>query len=234
MALRDLDRQLIAKSLKLFAAQTEHQTAHFSRIIPWLSVARACTLVPRASLQALQKIRALVQSNDFDATKAAQCFNILRAELLPKENNLFAKVVRCAQPATTGPACTNEAKETGCDSCAGRQYFAKTDGETVWMADECFGSRNRLGGAEMLAVGHVVVASLTEFIICHEFAHMMQAHGNYFDTAMKLYAEARVLIPPELVKSGRVLVNDDDALDFAANSFAYESTRSDREARKAC
>lgn len=236
MALREIDKQLIAESLASFSSQQKYKQVPFSRIIPWLSVIRGCVLVPRASEQTTATIKTLISSPTFDANDAATCFNLLRVDLLPENSNVTISVIRCAaRDNKSGVVCDKQAMEPGCDECAGKQYFAKTDNNTVWMADELFRAPYVNGGAEFLTVGDVTVHSLTEFVIYHEFSHLLQEKkSESFSSVTALYTEAKTLVPQEIWNEGRVLFPDNDALEFASNSFAYENARSDRKQRAVC
>jgi len=235
MSLRDIDRKLVEYSISVVLEHAEIKEAPFSRVVPWLAIARACKLIPRISDQAQQQFRVIFQSNDFNVEKAAVCMNILRADMLPQFTDLVVKVVSCPLiESSEQNTCLKEAGSPGCDACAGKKYYAKTDGETIWIAAALFQPQYRYGGAEFLAMGDIKIPSLTEFVMIHEFAHIMQGVGRYFDPAVALYNEAKAMIPAELITQKRIVANDTDALEFAASSFAYESTRSDRGARANC
>jgi len=232
MSLTDNDKQLIAESFELFAAQTAFKKAPLSRIIPWLGLGRACALVPLANEQLVAHINSRVHAATFSESEAAECFNMLRNNFLPNIRDLRIVVKRCAPLSKDdGVVCKEQASQPGCDACAGRQYFAKTDGNTVWMADTLFEQKYCQAGS----LGGVNISSFTEFVIFHEFSHMMQANGDaYFAKLIALYNEAKTLIPPELLQENRVLLPDNDMLEFASNAFAFEHTRADRVGRSTC
>ena len=100
------------------------------------------------------------------------------------------------------------------------------------MSADVLSAANRFGGAEFLTIGSVTVSSLAEFVLLHEFAHILQSNGVSFATATAMYKAACVEIPTEL--KSRVPSGNGDELEFSANSFAYECTRSDLPSRGDC
>lgn len=233
MSLTDQERKLVRRSLRMFAAQNDVKTLAFSRIVPWLAVARPCSIVPRLSAQTIAEFRSLIRATDFSLDHVNRAYALVVADALPNISGLVVTAESCPLMENDGTTtCQREAGQPGCDACAGRRYYAKTDGVTVWIAADVLSSANRFGGAEFLNVGNVYVSSMAEFVLLHEFAHVMQGNGVTFATSISMYNDARAEIPATL--QTRVQSGDGDALEFAANSFAYECTRSDRSARPDC
>lgn len=233
MSLSEQERALVRRSLQLFADQTDVQKLPFARVIPWLAVGRRCAIVPRLSERAMSAFRELIQAPNFSVDNATRACALARDDLLPGADSLVITVTSCPLlPEDASTTCEREPGQPGCDACAGRRYYAKTDGLTIWIAADVLSAANRTGGAEFLSVGGVTVSSLAEFVLLHEFAHVLQGNGVSFATATSLYNEARAEIPAAL--QARVPSGNGDELEFSANSFAYECTRSDRNSRAAC
>jgi hypothetical protein len=236
MSLQDVDRRYIKDSLAALTIDSSKKGARLSRVVPWLGLGRECKLIPRVGDEALARFRAVLFSEVFDTGKAAECFNILRADLMPKYTDLAISVESCPLVDPPDPAvCTAaQGSAVGCDACAGRSYYAKTDGDKIWMSAELFTRESRTKRFGLLTMRGVTIDSFTEFVMLHEFSHVMQDREDYFRPAISMYNEARALVPPELISNGTLIADDADALEFAANSFAYESARSDRSSRGDC
>lgn len=233
MSITDQERQFVRQSLRMFSTQKETPTLPFSRVIPWLAVGRACAIVPRVSDKTMAAFRALIRAPDFSLDHVNRAYALVVTDALPNIAGLVVTAVSCPlMEADATTTCQREVGEPGCDACAGRRYYAKTDGVTVWVAADVLSAVNRVGGADFFTVGNVTVSSMAEFVLLHEFAHVMQGNGATFANAAALYQDARSEIPAEL--QARVPSSDNDSLEFAANSFAYECTRSDRSLRKDC
>jgi hypothetical protein len=235
-ALSDTERRLVRDAIAQFVEQKRHNEAHFYYIIPWLAVMRRHSLAPRVSEQALQRVSELVMSSNFSVGAAARCFEIIRDDVAKPYHKLPAIVVNSCplveQDPNSDSTCEKDSASPGCDACAGRYYFAKTDGNQVWMAAKLFTDAYKNGGAEQLTVGDVSVPSMTEFVILHETAHVLESLVSHkFDALTKMYEEALSLVPRELLESGRIYSSDDGAREFAANAFAYENARTDRQQR---
>jgi hypothetical protein len=247
MPLTPLERKLVKRSLADFTDYVARQPnpalvkVHFYKdIVPWLAAARGCSMTPRVSAAVHQRVRALIASPDFDASKAAECFNIVRSDLLNPHTTVAVTVVRCPlakEAPGDAAACERAALQPGADACIGRYYYAKTDSRThtVWMAEKLFSSACTRGGAEFLTVGDITVSSLTEFVIMHEVSHLIyNGDARIFERTNELYKEALTLIPRELLASGHIYQEANGDLEFSANTFAYENTRSDLDERSEC
>ena len=217
--LTDGDRAKLRDTFVRFAEQHQVEQIGLSQIVKWLSDAIGSKYAPAVDPASLQRIRDAMLERPFTTKSAEKMLAALVASQLPRHSAIVA--LRCPFVDKHQPGlCTLSGP--GCDSCIGRSYHAKSDGNLVWMGDHLFQPDNLIGGAESLGPR---VASLTNFVLLHEFAHAIQFDGRApkaFDLCARIYDEAAKLVPPALLGT-RVIVGRDDSLEFEANSFSYRN-----------
>jgi hypothetical protein len=96
------------------------------------------------------------------------------------------------------------------------------------MAAALFSETNAARGHDVFKIDGFEIRSLTEFVIFHEASHLIHNENvDLFKRTIALYKEAQKLIPPALIKSGRIITEPHGDFEFSANAFAYENTRAD-------
>jgi hypothetical protein len=192
---------------------------------------RANLGVPIVPTMLLRSLHALIQQPDKQLLSVADLtsfFNRLHATMIPRGDNRPIVVTSCPLVGNEDEvrACKVQSA-SGCDACAGHEYYAKTNGHEVWVAAEVFKLESRVSGEPIEGrYGPARIDSLTLFIVLHEFCHVMQQDASterLFDTLKALYNNVARLLAPY---AARIKVSDDDALEAIANIFAYENARS--------
>lgn len=147
----------------------------------------------------------------------------------------------------TGVACKPREPKSGrgCDDLAGRVYNAKTDGSDVWFAERLFETAQRLplatdrriyflnrkpesvraAGAKNPRLNGSTLNSVTEFVLYHEFAHIMHLDpttASSFQELERMYWQAGQLLSLRQ-REERVDLSHTDLLEFVASTFGYEN-----------
>lgn len=204
----------------------------FHRAIAWLPVLRNCSPLPRPSDGLRAIITSAISDPLFGVTEAGKLLDLLLREMMPESQLASITAVTC-------PLIESSCKEgqdvcpiikpgPGCDELAGRTYFAKTDGFTVWFAAMMFERENRV---PVNITGYPVpINSLAEAVLYHEFCHVMHLDPTttlLFNEVQDLYWQAARLVPLELRRSGVFDVSHKDMLEFVAFTFGIEASRND-------
>jgi hypothetical protein len=249
--------EIVANDTRVFYRDHNRveQTASFARQITALANARRVTpLVPAATIEALLRV---LQRHDRAPTAAtlARCFEILRQTVLePRELTLptdrrpqqfevrvcpvSRDALRLDRRSIIGSA-GDPSTKPGCDRGAGVDYYAKTDTHTVYMASTLL-SNSSLFDLVHVRDGLVPIVSLTLMAILHEFGHAYSTFFPYdFAKLRDVYYAAVAVARPFAQRAetnhnaARLLMGEDDCMEFLAQAFAYENTRADYEIRRA-
>jgi hypothetical protein len=229
-------------------------TASFARQITALVNARAIT--PLLPVSTIEAVLSLLQRRDKPVTAATltQCYEILnRTVLEPRELQLPStkrargfevricpvsrEAERLDHRAIIGSP-DDPSTKPGCDRGAGVDYYAKTDTHTVYIASTLLEHRN-LFSVVHVRDGPVPIVSLTLMAVLHEFGHAYSTvFPNDFAQLRELYYAAVAVARPIAQRAetnhndARLLMGEDDCMEFIAQAFAYENTRVDFEQRR--
>jgi len=223
---------------RLVYAAKQHPSTPLSSLLGLVDDAKRRALTPRADLVLVERIVSLLRAPPFDSVDAGratmdECLRLLCVALLGDGGAVGVEVCM-VQPGATAqrPAPPGSADDTatrvGCDGGAGRDYHAKTDLRTVWVAQTLLGQRMRTEPVKTRH-GDASIECMALLMILHEFAHIyVNRRRAAFAALEALYNNARTALAGRNGGGTTINSGESDLAEFLAESFAYENARIDR------
>lgn len=226
------DVELLAHAVDADAAEAgaTRRQRPLSYYLSLLAERRTRSLVPPLDDNALRGARRLLREPPFSDDAAENALRGAAAAATAALRALGARDVRvqiCTVSASATrqrPAAPFGADDTairaGCDHGAGRDYEAKTDLHTIWIAATLLTRRRRTTAVRVAAAAGAEVESFALYTLLHEYSHILAARDPAsFEALGRLYDDATRALGAKAAASAA------DRAEFVADAFGAEHAR---------